>query len=307
MSRGIRSQHRLTVVLILSLATGCDAAARLAEELGLRSDPTATRAPVELLLAPQPPGGDGSGPARLEEAAAVVRRRLHRMNRRAEVIVAEGRLRVVLAPGVPARMLAGLPALLGKPMRIGFHEVDDHALCSAGRDLPHPVRLEDDGNGCSAVTADRASAQAAVQALQARLPSHLTAAAEPPKRPGEAWRVLALRPAAMGGEAIADARASRSEGNPAVMLEFTPEGAPALKALTRRLVGRRLAITMDDRILSAPYVTAAIPDGRMQITFGTAQDPAVQLEEAADLEVAFKMGTPLPVALEPVGQRTLTP
>jgi len=52
---------------------------------------------------------------------------------------------------------------------------------------------------------------------------------------------------------------------PAVLVHFTPSGRDKLELLTRQNVGKRLAIVVEGKILSAPLIRTAIRDGRATI------------------------------------------
>jgi len=55
-------------------------------------------------------------------------------------------------------------------------------------------------------------------------------------------------------------------GKPMINIEFTPEGTKKFADVTRRSVGRPLAILLDGVILSAPRVNGPIPGGKAQIS-----------------------------------------
>ena len=60
-----------------------------------------------------------------------------------------------------------------------------------------------------------------------------------------------------------------SEGQQAgwyVDVRLTPDGARRFAQITRRLVGRQLAVVLDDVVLSAPTVASPITNGRLQVT-----------------------------------------
>lgn len=57
-------------------------------------------------------------------------------------------------------------------------------------------------------------------------------------------------------------------GEQAVMVAFDAAGAKAFHALTTQLVDRKLAILLDDQVVSVPVVREPIPGGRAQITLG---------------------------------------
>jgi protein-export membrane protein SecD len=76
-----------------------------------------------------------------------------------------------------------------------------------------------------------------------------------------------------------------------VNIGFDSEGAETFETVTGRLVGKQLAIVLDQVVESAPSINEAIPGGEAVIT-GSFTEP-----EARDLEVVLQTGS-LPVELE---------
>lgn len=74
---------------------------------------------------------------------------------------------------------------------------------------------------------------------------------------------------------------------------FTADGGRRFALLTRGLVRRRLAIVLDERVLSAPLVQEEIDGGRAVITMGGVGTSEEQLAEARALAVALDVGAPL--------------
>lgn len=70
---------------------------------------------------------------------------------------------------------------------------------------------------------------------------------------------------------------SSQTGEPEVALEFTSEGSKKFAEVTGRLVGKPLAIFLDDLPLTWPRVNTVIADGRAVITGGFTQDQAKTL------------------------------
>ncbi len=68
-------------------------------------------------------------------------------------------------------------------------------------------------------------------------------------------------------------------GEPFVWVELDKEGAAAFESLTRRSVGKKVAILVDGDLKSAPLVAEAIPGGRVAISF--AQDDLVGAKRLA--------------------------
>lgn len=99
--------------------------------------------------------------------------------------------------------------------------------------------------------------------------------------------------AALEGEVVKEAHQTFDErGNPAVSMQMNTVGTKMWKRLTAENIGRRIAITLDDRVYSAPVVHTEIANGSSQIT------GQFTLEEARDLANVLRAGSlPAPVKI----------
>ncbi len=99
--------------------------------------------------------------------------------------------------------------------------------------------------------------------------------------------------AALEGDVITDARQVFDDrGQPAVSMKMSNSGARAWKRVTANNIGRRIAITLDDHVYSAPVVNTEIPGGNSQITGN------FTIEEAKDLANILNAGSlPAPVKI----------
>lgn len=70
---------------------------------------------------------------------------------------------------------------------------------------------------------------------------------------------------------------SQNTGKPEVQLVFTSSGAKKFADITQRIVGKRLAIALDNQIIEAPTVNQAIVGGNAVIEGGFTTDTATQL------------------------------
>lgn len=91
---------------------------------------------------------------------------------------------------------------------------------------------------------------------------------------------------------------SQQTGEPEVELAFNTDGAKKFADATTRLVGKPIAIFLDDMPLTAPVVQTAITDGKAVITGTFTQ------EDAKTLSLQLNAGA-LPVPVKPVEQRTV--
>jgi preprotein translocase subunit SecD len=102
------------------------------------------------------------------------------------------------------------------------------------------------------------------------------------------------------GRDLRNARATLDTNNmPAVGFSLNREGARKFSAVTGANVGRRLAIVLDKRVVSAPTIQGQISDEGIIENIGTSQ-------EAADLSLVLKSGA-LPVSLTYLEERTVGP
>lgn len=85
---------------------------------------------------------------------------------------------------------------------------------------------------------------------------------------------------------------------PQISIEFNEQGAKEFGEVTARNVGKPLAISLDEQIVSAPTVNEAITGGKAVITGEFTQ------EEAKNLAIQLNAGA-LPVPLDLVEQRTV--
>jgi len=130
--------------------------------------------------------------------------------------------------------------------------------------------------------------------------------------PDESGRPLLLGPVAIRGDGVTDASAqSDPQRGRWVSVDF--RAAEAWRKLTGKAAcqapgdpGRRVAIVLDDKIISSPQVDPSVPCDA-GISGGTTEiTGSFTHEEARDLAVLIKGGA-LPVPLDLVEQRTLGP
>lgn len=92
----------------------------------------------------------------------------------------------------------------------------------------------------------------------------------------------------------------QSSGTPQVQIEFTSAGTNKFAEITKRNIGKIVAIVLDDQIISAPVVQQQILGGSAVITGST------DVEEAKRLSIALNAGA-LPAPLELIAQSTIGP
>ena len=87
-------------------------------------------------------------------------------------------------------------------------------------------------------------------------------------------------------------------GRPMVTFAFDRQGAMTFAEITAANIGRRFAVVLDGKVLTAPVIQQAIPGGRGQIT------GAFSIAEAQTLAVLLKSGA-LPASLDIIEERSV--
>jgi SecD/SecF fusion protein len=115
--------------------------------------------------------------------------------------------------------------------------------------------------------------------------------------------LLVEKNASLTGNLLVNAKtefSSRGFGEPYVSLTLNPKGAQIFANVTAANVGKRLAIVLDGKVVSAPVIREAIPSGQAQISGN------FTVNEANDLSVILRAGAlPAPVIVEE--ERTVGP
>jgi preprotein translocase subunit SecD len=89
-------------------------------------------------------------------------------------------------------------------------------------------------------------------------------------------------------------------GEPIVNFRFNGHGARAFADVTRQNVGKRFAIVLDNKVISAPVINEPIPGGAGQIS------GSFTVQSANDLAILLRAGA-LPAPLTVVEERTVGP
>ncbi len=114
-------------------------------------------------------------------------------------------------------------------------------------------------------------------------------------------KILVKKEPEITGEYLEDARMMfDSQGFAYVALKFNSKGAKKFYEVTKKNMGKRLAIVLDGKVKSAPIIREEIPGGRAQITGD------FTFEEAKDLAIVLKAGA-LPCSLIVEEERTVGP
>ena len=115
--------------------------------------------------------------------------------------------------------------------------------------------------------------------------------------------LLVAKETSLTGDLLVNAKtefSSRGFGEPYVSLTLNSKGAQIFANVTATNVGKRLAIVLDGKVVSAPVIREAIPSGQAQISGN------FTVEQANDLSVILRAGAlPAPVIVEE--ERTVGP
>ena len=189
--------------------------------------------------------------------------------------------------------------LIGRTAQMDFREVLD----STGTPPPAPIRSNYDSDIQFVQAQERW--QKAIDQLsnssadfQARAKDTVGAIVAPAEEQG---RFYLLGPVLLSGKDLINAAVNPdSLGRMGVSLEFSSEGARLFEEATARLIGKQLAIVLDNVVISAPVVQDRISGGHAQITGRFTAD------EAGRLAIMLKAGA-LPVAVEIAENRSVGP
>jgi protein-export membrane protein SecD len=252
--------------------------------------------------------------AAMQQTARVLHDRLEKLDWAIpQVRETEGRITITL-PGLEAGKLERVKEILAVGGRLEFREVDAGAILAAAP-LPDgsPVRRQVDHwssptGEASANVLEGPLAELEKVRSTLTLPGGIDALIEAPGDPAPARLYLVSRRADVTGELLKDARAveDRDAHGWRIDVEFDDTGAAAFRDLSTRLIGKKLAIVLDDRVQSAPVVMTTIGGGRAQITLGRTGDPARQRRTAENLALALRSGA-LPAPLRFSAERIIGP
>ncbi|MEZ4287807.1 MAG: protein translocase subunit SecD [Polyangiales bacterium] len=225
---------------------------------------------------------------------------------------------IVEVPGADQSSFDRIKAIISRTARLEFKIVDDEANTVAlFQSVPAPegVEIQNDGRPFA-----QASGEGSRERLLAYLKSiplsdidHEFAIGRVDAQPGadgtvpaEAWRSYYLfKVAEATGEDLEDASVGFDKSDPVVTFQMNTRGADKMSELTRKNLGKRMAVVLDDRVESAPTIQGEI-GARGQITLGRYANPQQLLSEAKDLSVVLQAGA-LPAPLRPANEQLIGP
>lgn len=201
----------------------------------------------------------------VDQSIEIVRRRIDQLGTREPSIMRQGSDRIqVQLPGVEDPN--EVKKLLGKTAKMSFHFVDEKTSVEDAR----RGKIAPD----SKVVPGDEDAAAAFYVIE--------------------------RKSIVGGEHLTDARADFQGAEAVVAFRFNSFGAKRFGTATRDNVGRRLAIVLDGKVITAPEVKSAITGGSGIIT------GSFTVQSANDLALMLRSGA-LPAPLEVVEERIVGP
>lgn len=219
------------------------------------------------VLTPTQEGIDQAVSQAMDTAVEVVRKRIDGLGTKEPTILRQGATRIVVqVPGLQDPQ--ALKALLGQTAKLEFKMVDDTALPS---DLARGV------------------APVGSQVLP-----YAEAAAGAP--------IAVKRLGGIRGDELTNAQATNDPqtNEPVVNIAFNTEGGAKFAKLTTQNVGKRFAIILDGKVISAPVINTPIIGGSAVISGHFTTDSASQLA------ISLRSGA-LPVDLKVVEERTVGP
>lgn len=196
----------------------------------------------------------------IEQSVSIVRRRIDELGTKEPIVQGQGSDRVLVQlPGV--QNPESVKILLGKTAKMSFHLVDETT---------------------SVTQAKRGKISKTSKIMNG----------------SEGEQYVVIRKPVVGGENLTDARVTFDGGRPVVSFRFNTIGGRKFAEVTSSHVGERLAIVLDNEVISAPNIQTAITGGSGVITgnFTT--------KSANDLALLLRSGA-LPAPLEVMEERTV--
>ena len=202
----------------------------------------------------------------IEQSLEIVRIRIDELGLREPTIQRQGQERIIVQlPGIddPDR----IKAILGQTAKLAFHMVDE---------MTNPI-----------------------DAQRGRLPpgSMLVPADE---REGIQSSYVLRKRVEVGGDRLVDAQPTFQQGQPVVSFRFDSVGAKRFGDITRENVGRRFAVVLDGKVITAPVIREPILGGSGIIS------GSFTVQSANDLALLLRAGA-LPAPLKILEERTVGP
>ncbi|PZP83795.1 MAG: protein translocase subunit SecD [Azospirillum brasilense] len=209
----------------------------------------------------------------MEQSIQIVNRRIDESGTKEPIITRQGADRIVVqVPGLADP--AELKRLLGKTAKMSFHLVNESVSPEnlMRGSVPAGTRIlpgDDSGDPASAT-----------------------------RRGQEKYAVFSE--VALSGELLTNANATYQEGMPVVNFHFNRLGAQKFGEITQKNIGKRFAVVLDNKVITAPVIRGAILGGSGII------EGNFTVESANELATLLRAGA-LPAPLEVVEERSVGP
>lgn len=206
----------------------------------------------------------------LEQSIEIVNRRIDETGTKEPIIQRQGGERIIVqVPGLQDP--AELKRLLGKTAKMSFHLVNEGLAIDAYNTGNVPIGtqlLEADGDEMD--------------------------------YNGQKLRYPVFSEVALSGELLTGATATYQNGVPVVSFQFNRLGAQKFASITQKNIGKRFAVVLDNKVITAPVIRGAIPGGSGII------EGNFTVESADELAKLLRAGA-LPAPLNIIEERSVGP
>ena len=201
----------------------------------------------------------------IDQSIEILRRRVDETGTIEPTIVRQGDDRILLqVPGI--KDTTDLKRNINQTAKLTFHLVNEDVAVSGQNipaNLPPTTTLIPTREGMQALRATNPKAWEEIQSANPKLSAEqICRRYQPPCLP-------VFKRVVVGGEDLDDAKATfenQQRARPIISFMFNSAGGRAFCAATRANIGKRLAIQLDNEIISAPVVQSAICGGSGIIT-----------------------------------------
>ena len=231
----------------------------------------------------------------IDQSIEILRRRVDETGTIEPTIVRQGDERILLqVPGI--KDTTDLKRKINQTAKLTFHMVnEDVAAAGPGAPVPPTTYMVPTREGMQELRRTNPKAWEEIQAANPKMsPEQICRRFQPQCLP-------VLKRVVVGGEDLDDAKATFEQqqgGRPIISFTFNAAGGRAFCAATRANIGKRLAIQLDNEIISAPVVQSAICGGSGIIT-GT-----FTTQQTQEQALLLRSGA-LPATLTIIEERTV--
>jgi preprotein translocase subunit SecD len=232
----------------------------------------------------------------VDQSIEILRRRVDETGTIEPTIVRQGDDRILLqVPGI--KDTTDLKRKINQTAKLTFHLVNEDVAAQGAvpATMPPSTFLVPTREGMQALRASNPKAADEINAANPRLsPEQICRRYQPQCLP-------VLKRVVVGGEDLDDAKATFEQqqgGRPIISFAFNGAGGRAFCAATRANIGKRLAILLDNEIISAPVVQSAICGG------GGIISGAFTTQQTQEQSLLLRSGA-LPATLTIIEERTV--